>query len=793
MIDSRTPSWAEVEQTLLELDGLPRLQVEERLASLKSRDRSLHDEVQRCLEELETVDRSGFLEWPVGHQIGGYQVLEPLGEGGESSVYLARQEQPRRLVALKLLHPRHGTSEVAGEFLRQADLLAKFWHPHIAAVIEASTLSMSDGKLPYIIMEHVRGTPVDRHVVERSPGWKEVLSIFEQVSLAVDHAHEKDVIHRDLKPGNILIDEEGKPKLIDLGISRKSGEVAGRSGTWIYMSPEQREHPGRLLDRRSDIYSLGVVMREVVGLATRARSDEPPRGDPSEPELPVSTPGEWMGRERALDLKAVLDRATHADREQRYRTAQDLTRDLRRIQEGHPVSCRPLTSVQRFRRAVVRHPLASVVCLVLTLLLVGSLFLLALSHQRMKERLEGQERLTDTFKLDRLLGEVHSIFTPVEENREAMEGWIRQAREIADRFDLHRDHLARLEAERKELSGRNLESGLPDSLEYEVLSTLVPKIERLRSNYLAKGTLQMMETQYRVAREVHQATVEEHREAWEQARAAILEIPEYQGLDLSPQIGLIPLGPDPGSGLWEFYHWQTGKRPERDPDGVIRVDGGSGIVFVLLPGGEFDMGSPESEPGREEQEHLHRVTLTPFFLSKYETTQGQYRRVRGYNYSHFARGDLPVDSVPWNGAFDFCRRTALILPTEARWEYACRAGTQTPYAGPDPLELGWTLENSEGKTHAPGGKKPNAFGLYDLHGNVQEWCQDAHRTGFYRDPGAVQVNPVLEVPGTWRRIHRGGAWNRPLVEARSARRGEGAYVDGRWNDTGFRAARDIVD
>ena len=227
-----------------------------------------------------------------------------------------------------------------------------------------------------------------------------------------------------------------------------------------------------------------------------------------------------------------------------------------------------------------------------------------------------------------------------------------------------------------------------------------------------------------------------------------------------------------------------------------------GVRLRLIPPGEFDMGSPPTEAGRNASEALHRVRLTkPFYLAATEITQGQWQAVMGKNPSFFVGESLPVDTVSWDEAAEFCRRLSIRegatyrLPTEAEWEYACRAGTPTPF------HTGATLSTSQanynGQYSYGAGKKgefreettpvgtfaPNAWGLHDLHGNVWEWCADWY--GDYA-PGPA-TDPVGPPAGQTRAV-RGGCWiNFPAV-CRSANRG--GTVPGSWNfNFGFRIVR----
>ncbi len=251
----------------------------------------------------------------------------------------------------------------------------------------------------------------------------------------------------------------------------------------------------------------------------------------------------------------------------------------------------------------------------------------------------------------------------------------------------------------------------------------------------------------------------------------------------------------------------------------VEVTNSIGMKLVLIPPGEFMMGSPETEADRDSSEEmLHRVRITkPFYLGMYEVTQSEYERVMGRNPSAFSSsGDrservsgsdtsrFPVETVAWKDAMEFCRRLSATdaersagrvyrLPTEAEWEYACRAGSNTKWSFGDsetsPGDYAWYSGNSDRKTHPVGQKKPNAWGLYDMHGNVWEWCQD------WRDADYYAASPTDDPQGPsagWLRVTRGGGGYYSARACRSAYRGRGT-PDYRSRGLGFRLAFSPVD
>jgi formylglycine-generating enzyme required for sulfatase activity len=224
-----------------------------------------------------------------------------------------------------------------------------------------------------------------------------------------------------------------------------------------------------------------------------------------------------------------------------------------------------------------------------------------------------------------------------------------------------------------------------------------------------------------------------------------------------------------------------------------------GMTFVLIPAGTFQMGSPPGEAGRFDDERRHQVTISrPFYLQTTQVTQGQWERVMGHNPSFFKKcgKDCPVERVSWHDAQAFIARLnhmektdEYTLPTEAEWEYACRAGSTTRFSfGDDAAKLGdyaWHGGNSGGTPRPVGQKKPNAWGLYDMHGNVWEWCLDWY--GPY--PDRPVTDPTGPDVGQFR-VLRGGSWDFGYLDLfRCARCNYSFRPTDRYDRRGFRVAR----
>jgi formylglycine-generating enzyme required for sulfatase activity len=227
-----------------------------------------------------------------------------------------------------------------------------------------------------------------------------------------------------------------------------------------------------------------------------------------------------------------------------------------------------------------------------------------------------------------------------------------------------------------------------------------------------------------------------------------------------------------------------------------------GMEFVLIPPGEFDMGcSPGDRVCYGNEKPVHHLSIgKPFYMGKFEVTQEQWRRVMGTNPSYFGeeRGasgsERPVEKVSWNNVQDFLRRLNSIeksktyrLPTEAEWEYAARAGSSDSYHGSSPETVGWYSDNSGGVTHPVGKAQPNAWGLYDMLGNVWEWCQDWYDKNYYsKSSGTDPRGP----PSGRYRVLRGGSW---YFNSKSSRVSFRYDYDPNYRDYsgGFRCVADV--
>ena len=696
-------------------------------------------------------------------------------------------------------------------FLEEAQITGQLDHPGIVPVHELGldaegqlyfTMKLVKGRDLKAIFDLVHSG---------AEGWTllKAVNVLLRVCEAMAYAHSKGVIHRDLKPANVMVGRYGEVYVMDWGLARILGKEDTRDlrihsdaasaevhsdrrdlaeetpdsplftmdgdvvGTPAYMPPEQAS--GRLeeIGPHSDVYAVGAMLYHLLAghspyvppgvrlnrhaIWFRVQEGPPPPLAETAPDAPA-------------ELVAICEKATARDIEQRYPDTAALAEDLSAYVEGRVVHSYEEGALAEARKWIQRNrALAGSLALALVLG-VGGLF--GISHVRAEEELQReradaidreakQERallrsIADVRLLADLERQADELWPPYPERIDDLDAWVGSARELVGRREQHELQLARVRGTLAS-GGSDPADHLRGIPEYEwlegTLQGLIGDVDRFSAGLLGDGIL--AGAGWSVPRRLDFALeLEEtfaaggwYSEPWAEALPEIHRT--YPGLTLTPQMGLVPIGPDPGSGLWEFAHLVSGDPAERGSDGRLSLEESTGIVLVLLPGGPFwrgaqtDPAGPNHDPQADATAGpVHRIVLEPFFLSKYEVTQAQWLRLAGHNPSLYLPGSEvpvtllhPVEQVSWYECVEVLHRGGLALPSEDQWEFGTRAGTEFPWwTGEHSSSLrrmraanlgaeGWTDDGYEG--HAPVGTfAANGFGLHDVAGNVHEWCAD---------------------------------------------------------------------
>jgi formylglycine-generating enzyme required for sulfatase activity/predicted Ser/Thr protein kinase len=575
-------------------------------------------------------------------EFGRYRVLKLLGKGGMGAVYLAEDIHLRRQVALKMLYVRASESPQRVErFVREAQSAAVLQHPNICTLHDAGQI---DGR-PFLTMSYIAGKTLEDEIDPDAPLPQiRAAEIARKIALALDHAHRKGIVHRDLKPANVMMTDEGEPVVMDFGLAKRVAEEEPNEakltrdgsilGTPTYMSPEQVKGQTDAIGPATDIYSLGVMLFEML-------TGNPPYIGPH-----------WV----------VMGQITAA----------------------------PVPPVREFRPEV-------------------DVRLDAICRQAMAK--DPAARFPNMAALAQALGEYLNAPHPN-----------------------------------------------PPPLAIPVQPVSVPTIKR------SSGERRIKPTQ-KVQAKPQNPDLSRRKSKW----------PPVVGWIVAGMLGLLVAA----SAILILFRT---KPSEVGNKGDV-ITNSIGMKLTYIPPGTFSMGSPKDEKDRSEDEEQHEVEITKgFYLGVYEVTQGEYEKVMGANPSYFSsKGDgktkvagvdtsrFPVESVSYEDAVKFCttlsalpeekqKKRAYRLPTEAEWEYACRGGATSK----TPFHFGQSLSSDQanfdgklGRTCKVGSYQPNGFGLYDMHGNVWEWCSDWYGKDYYgkspkRDPQGPSEGSS--------RVFRGGCW-----------------------------------
>jgi serine/threonine protein kinase/formylglycine-generating enzyme required for sulfatase activity len=606
--------------------------------------------------------------------------------------------------------------------------------------------------------------------------------------------------------------------------ARSAGIPNGRTlhgavlGTPAYMAPEQAR--GSAVGPRADVYALGAILYHILtGRPPYARPGVHQSGDDVLRELRVSPPAsiDTLAPQAAPELVAICAKAMARELDDRYSGVRAMSDDLRAFIEGRVVRAHQIGAWPELKKWVRRNRRLAIAISASIVVAIAGLSWVTYVEKRSNAEIL---RLSDVRRLTELERRAEELWPAVPEKISAMEHWLAEAHLLASNRDVHKEALRTLGSGDAAPPFSADSALIGEAWRRDVLSKLVADLDSFADTGGGQGTIASVERRLKFARAIGPASLEKHAEEWGATIASIAdrrECPAYDGLSIVPQLGLVPIGRDPSSGLWEFAHLASGTPPERAPDGSLVLQPSSSLVFVLLPAGSSDMGSLLPTPGQpsnaradaladKNETPVRTVKLDAFFLSKFEMTLAQWHRVAETEQPSsddglFVEPLHPAASVSWTDARRVLGHVALMLPTEAQWEYGARAGTTTRWwCGNDASALVAAVNAGSGidaelpyedlhdEVARVDALAANPFGLHNVHGNAREWTLDAftltHALTLRAGDG------LAEAADSGLRTVRGGGYASSIAAARSAAR-VGVPRENRNLEIGIRPARAV--
>jgi serine/threonine-protein kinase len=676
-----------------------------------------------------------------GLVFGQYVVLDKLGEGGMGVVLMGRHRRMKRLVAIKVLSPAAMKQAGATErFHREVEAAAKLSHPNIVRAYDAD----EHQGMHYLVMEYVEGEDLATVVKEHGPlPVGQAVECILQAARGLHYAHDKGIVHRDIKPANLLLDKEGTVKILDMGLARITGadaELGGAErltttgqamGTCDYMAPEQSLDTHQA-DARADIYSLGCTLYRLLTGNPPYRADSFAKLFLMHLESPI--PSLCQARPEVPEaLDAICRRMLAKKPEDRYQSMADVAAELEALLGVLPGQSGMATPAAKEKAKSSSAALSRTSSFV--------------REETPVVTATGQRQATPEDPTQPQIGPEHDTASkgkgdksnlPDQPSVGAHPPDASRTLDLAAFAHLSKARAAVAKVRRKPLLLAGLAGGLVLLLGIVLAITLRHGDAGPRANSQSSPPLAVAPFDAQQARK--------HQEAW------------------AKHLGL-----------------------------PVEITNSIGMKLALIPPGEFMMGSHD---GPKNEQPAHKVVIRKaFYLGKYKVTVAQFRQfaeatkyrteaeqydngwansggqwgpVSGVNWrtpQFSQQDDHPVCVVSWKDTEEFCRwvsrqtKSTAYLPTEAQWEYACRAGTTTRfYTGDDDADLeqaAWYNGNSGSHTHPVGEKKPNAWGLYDMYGNLHDMVQDYFSADYYA--GSPLADPQGP-PKRDKRLIRGGGW-----------------------------------
>ncbi|WP_372368671.1 SUMF1/EgtB/PvdO family nonheme iron enzyme [Candidatus Uabimicrobium sp. HlEnr_7] len=683
-------------------------------------------------------------------QFGRYKILAKLGQGGMGEVFKAIDPVLGREVALKIITSNDAKEIQIERFFTEAKATATIRHPNVITLFD---IGQESGR-PFYAMEIVTGQRLDMFM-KQSTSINDFVRLMSKIAKAIACIHDHGIIHRDLKPSNIMMEKNGEPKIMDFGLAKfyeKSGQNLTSEGVMVgtlnYMSPEQANGIKEEIDKQTDIYSLGVILYQMLsgelplesdtalGLLRKIFDHKPRpltelRSDISPALEKICLQAlEKDKNKRQQDAKQLAEQLDNYLAHAKAGTLNILCEQKATVSTATKKNTAPRTRsasrsksirTQRNRGKVTKakNNTSQKLYLILVCVFVCGLFIFIFSGKSSEnsqhlKKLQTQHVDDDKEQATSLLTEKKTqekakLLTAQEKiNRLAEKKAQQRIEEMARKQAEMQEEMARLKRE-NELAKKKIEYPEKDAVDP-----------------LQKQPTHKQQTQ---EQQIVKRVTEDKKDFPQIDGFSFLHKKNYTCANLAYEV-------------YEYRHLKTN------------------IIFTLIPGGSFVLGT---KIGNKIDEQPHKITLSPFLISKFEVTNQEWQTVMSMP-KFKKKKKHPVVNVTWENAVSFCQKTGLNLPSEAQWEYAYFSGSDSKskfYWGDDfSDEYLWQY----GKLGQIGTKKPNAFGLHDMAGNAYEWCLDA----FLPYRSQPNIDPVVNKGH--RKIVRGGGARRDTYGARRNKR-----------------------